>query len=283
VTTAVRNRGQIAVTSFVLFCLSLFLTAYTSKNPTVGEEGAILLAELASPLERVNASAAGIIGGWKQEYLDLVEAKRENGRLRQRLGKLELRNSELMEFQSENERLRNLLQVKETHLLEGVAARVIGFDPSNWVRGITLNKGTDHGVQVGMPVIEGRGIVGQVTAAGPKTSKVILMIDHSSSVDALVQSSRARGIVEGSGSQKAILRYVVREEKVEVGDRVITSGMDGVYPKGMLLGKVVAVRNQTKGMFQQVEILPGVDFQQLEDVFVVTGRNEENEWVPERQ
>ena len=179
-------------------------------------------------------------------------------------------NSKLMEVRSQNERLEKLLQMKDKEQVTGVIGEIIGFDPSNWVRGITIDKGTLDGIRSGMPVVSGNGIVGQVTVTSLNTSKILLITDHASGVDVLVQSTRLRGVVEGQGGDKCFLKYVLREDELLVGERIISSGMDGIYPKGFLIGTVSNSKRQTRAMFQSVTIEPAVNFSKLESVYVIT-------------
>jgi rod shape-determining protein MreC len=118
--------------------------------------------------------------------------------------------------------------------------------------------------------VHARGVVGQVIAVSPNSARILLMTDHSSGIDAIVQGSRIRGVVEGSGTQMSQLRYVTREFSIKTDELVLTSGMDGVFPKGLLLGTVSAVQSSGGGMFQTVEVRPSVDFVRLEEVLILT-------------
>jgi len=121
-----------------------------------------------------------------------------------------------------------------------------------------------------MPVIKGNALVGQVVVVSPNTSRVLLIIDHSSGVDSLIQSSRVRGVVEGLGRDVCELRYVPREEEVAIGDRIITSGVDGVYPKGLMVGLVSDVDKGAGSLFWSVKVKPAVNFSRLETVLIIT-------------
>ena len=173
----------------------------------------------------------------------------------------------------ENERLRSLLGMQKDLELSGVAANVVGYDPSGWVRSLVINQGASSGVSVGLPVVDSQGVVGQVIAAGRYSGRVLLITDHSSGVDALVQRTRARGVLEGSGESLCELSYVERNSDIISGDTIITSGMDGVYPKGLVLGTVSGVRKSSNGLFLSVEVEPQVRFAKLENVFVVTSKS----------
>jgi rod shape-determining protein MreC len=120
-----------------------------------------------------------------------------------------------------------------------------------------------------MAVVTPLGVVGQVVSATARTSKVLLLTDPNSGIDVLVQRTRSRGIVSGSLDNGAVLKYVKRSEDIQEGDRLITSGMDGVFPKGLMVGTVIKVRKQHLGLFQYIEILPAVQSSRIEEVLVV--------------
>jgi rod shape-determining protein MreC len=260
----------VAVTSFSLLCASLLLTAYSAKNPSVGRAGGVVIGELVSPINALVQLVHETFRSSWDRYVYLLGVEEENEHLRGRLQQLEGDLALLNEFRGENERLRKLLNFTEDSELKGVAGTVIGSDPTGWVRGIVIDKGTADGISVGMAVVHTRGVVGQVISTGPTSSRILLISDHSSGVDAIVQGSRVRGVVEGSGAQLCELRYVTREYPVKQGEVILTSGMDGIFPKGLIIGTVSAVEQSGGAIFQTVELKPAVDFTRLEEVLVVT-------------
>lgn len=277
---AAGNRARVVATSFFLFCISLFLTAYSAKNPSMVRSGFAVFSEFLRPVQILNSSAHSSVTGVWDGYVSLIDVKEENKRLRERLNALESANSALLEFKDENVRLRGLLGIIQEGGMDGIAARVIGYDPSNWVQAITVDRGSQHGIEPGMAVVENEGVVGQVMSTSLGTSRVLLITDHGSGVDAIVQSNRARGVLEGSGGGTCKLLYVSVGEQVAVGDRIITSGMDGVYPKGLLLGVVSEIKSRSEGLFQSIEVKPSVVFSKLENVLIVTDSSRRAE-VPE--
>ncbi|MCC6953479.1 MAG: rod shape-determining protein MreC, partial [Deltaproteobacteria bacterium] len=158
--------------------------------------------------------------------------------------------------------------------LTGVAARVIGRDPSNWAHTVTIDRGSHDGLRIGLPVVDGNAVVGQIVAVSRSSSQVLLLSDNSSAIDAIVQKSRAQGTVEGALGKKLYLRNVLREQEVLPGDRVIASGLDGVFPKGTLIGVVTRVDPAPNGVFQNVELEPSTDLVRLESVLVLIGSEE---------
>ena len=140
---------------------------------------------------------------------------------------------------------------------------------SSWFKSCLLDKGSADGVGKGMAVITPLGVVGQVVAVTPRTAKVLLLTDPNSGIDVLVQRTRARGIVSGTLDNGTVLKYVKRSEDVQEGDRLITAGTDGVFPKGMLVGIVIRASQPQIGLFQSIELLPAVQPARVEEVLVV--------------
>lgn len=217
------------------------------------------------------SAPARLIGGLRVNLDDpsdlqrqLAVLKRENEQLRQEAiaaGELRL----------ENQQLRDQLQIKVTKPeLKWIPARVIGYDANPLVRSVTISVGTRESVAEGMTVITTEGLVGRVIHAGPTTSRVLLCTDVSSSVNALLQDSRARGVVNGSQTGQLAMRYIGQGDVVRSGDRVLTSGLGGNFPPGLLVGNVVDVRQKDVDMFKEARIEPAVDFGRIEEVLVIT-------------
>jgi rod shape-determining protein MreC len=150
-----------------------------------------------------------------------------------------------------------------------VTASIIANSASTWFQSCLLDKGSDDRVRKGMAVVTPLGVVGQVVSVTPRSAKVLLITDPNSGVDVLVQRTRARGIVSGSLENGPVLKYVKRSEDIQVGDRLVTSGLDGIFPKGVMVGTVVKVRKQNLGLFQYIEVMPAVHSGRVEEVMVV--------------
>jgi rod shape-determining protein MreC len=265
----ISSKTHVGLACLALFLASLFLTAYSAKNPTVARVGsALVLKGVAPALQLAEFVRTGWSAGWNG-YVNLVHTAQENESLRQKLGDLENRVAVLSEADRENRRLRDLLNFSSQNQLRGVTAAVIGGDPSGWIKGIVIDKGRDHGVNPGMAVIHSQGVVGQVVSVASTSSKVLLVSDHASGVDVLMHNSRARGVVEGAGERVCELKFVTKDVQVRVGEQVLTSGMDGVYPKGISVGHVAEVGDSAAGLFQPIEVKPAVDFSRLEEVLVI--------------
>jgi len=205
----------------------------------------------------------------QNSYTTLSGFKGENERLRKRIQQLEGERNRLLEAEATNRRLQQLLEFRSHLPSDSVTASIIGNSASSWFQSCLLDKGSADGVNKGMGVVTPLGVVGQVVSVTGRTAKVLLLTDPSSGIDVLVQRTRARGIVSGSLDYGTILKYVKRSEDVQEGDRLITSGIDGVFPKGLLVGTVIKVRKQQLGLFQLIEVTPAVLASRTEEVLVV--------------
>lgn len=233
--------------------------------------GTVIMLEILRPFQVVSRSSLDYVSHVWQSYVALRKANEENEDLRKRIQVLEAENTELREYATENKRLSSLLGYVNEHRLKGIWARVIGYDPSVWQEAITVNRGTKDGISIGMPVVERSGVVGQIISVSQNAATILLVTDNTSGVDAIIQESRSRGVVKGRGKHQCSLEYVVRDQPVKVGDKVITSGMDQVYPKGLLIGIVSGQSTEARGLFHRLELSPSVRFPLLEDVFVIFG------------
>lgn len=239
------------------------------RNPQLGGFGKNLVLTALSPFQKLYHEFLQSTTHFWSKYVWLVGVSAENENLLDRVELLEAKNLELLEIKKENSRLRTILDFKEENSLDGLAAKVISRGFSEFVSNVVIDKGSVDGIEIGMPVIDGSSAVGQVTYVASHFSNVLLLNDLSSSVDAILQESRIRGIVEGSLDRKIFLKYVGNDEQIEIGQRVITSGYDLVYPKGLAIGVVIGVEKSDIGMFKNIEISSSANFDKLEDVFVL--------------
>ncbi len=214
--------------------------------------------------DRVIVGAADIWG----HYLYLVDTAEDNRQLTEENRTLRAVLTQSDEVRLENERLRLLLDFKETQEIDTLPARVIAEDASSWFRTVTIDKGSVQGVVEGMSVVAAEGVVGRVVRSRPRFARVLLLTDASSAVASLLQDNRARGVCRGKG-EYLVFDFVLRQEEVTVGDRVVTSGMGGIFPKGLVVGNVKSVDRQEFGLFQVIEVAPTVDFSHLEEVLVM--------------
>jgi rod shape-determining protein MreC len=201
-------------------------------------------------------------------YLYLIDTAEDNRHLIEANRTLRAVLTESDEVRLENERLRLLLEFKETQEIATLPALVIAEDASSWFRTVTIDKGSDHGVLEGLPVVVAEGVVGRVVRSSPRYSRVLLITDASSAVASLLQKNRTRGVCRGQGEQ-LVFDFVLRQKDVKIDDRVVTSGMGGIFPKGLVVGHIKSVDRQEFGLFQEIKVAPAVDFSLLEEVLVL--------------
>jgi rod shape-determining protein MreC len=229
--------------------------------------------EVIGPVQAVISKTFGYVGTFKEKYIDLLHVREENEKLKQELLQNRIENIKYREALATNVRLQKLLELKESLPPPTVTAEIIGKDPSLWFRTLTINRGSSDGVQKGMPVVTVEGVVGQILTSSPNYSKVLLATDPNSAVDVITQKTRVQGIVKGMGSSAFSLNYVLQSAEVEKDDFVLTSGLGGVFPKGLLVGTVSGVTKSRRGMFQKIAITPAVDFSQLEHLIIIMKKN----------
>jgi rod shape-determining protein MreC len=201
-------------------------------------------------------------------YFDLVGARQENLQLRQTLEEYRQKEVRYQEAQQALTRLEGLLELKRQVALPVIGARVIAYDPSLWSRCALIDQGKAQGVKNGLPVLAPEGIVGRVVETYPQYAKVMLIVDRKSGADAMVQRSRVRGILQGKGGNRCSLDFVPKNADVQVDDLVLASGLGGIYPKGLVFGKVSQANKKKPGVFQEIEVTPTVDLSTLEEVLV---------------
>lgn len=263
-------RNRVLLTSGLLLILSLHLIT-TGVHPgdlAARPESAIL--EMIRPLDagfiHFSSGASAIVN----DYLDLIHVREENARLRTQLAQVTSDRARLAELEAENRHLSELLDLKDVLGLNAVAANVIGSDATGLSHTLILASGESEGLRAGMAVLSNQGVVGKIIAVSPHASRVLLIDDHNSALDGFDQRSRARGIVAGMVDDGLILKYTDRSQDIRDGDSVVTSGLDGIFPRGLLVGTIKNVRREGPGLFLRVTIAPAVEFKGLEQVLVVT-------------
>ena len=222
-----------------------------------------------SPFIKLTAVTMGGLGTVWHDYVDLRNVRQENLRLQREAAVLQRRIDQLQEQVLETQRLQGLLAMREAWQAEFVAARVVGKDATNWFKTILIDRGSRAGVSRNMPVAAPDGLVGRVIEVTPSTARVQLITDPVSAAGALMQRTRVTGIVVGSLGAGLRIRYLPLLADVVVGDEVVTSGMGGVFPKGIPIGRVTAVERKSGALFQEANVQPRVDLSRLEEVVVL--------------
>ena len=263
------NKKMLIGGVILLVVANIVILSITSRQRRFSFGPVPVLIAVVAPFQAGATWSIQFTGNIWRRYFSLVSVARENERLRQALARAAQENNKQRETALTNQRLRSLLNFTKTISGEQLAAEVVGLDPSSWFKSAIINKGTFDGITKGMPVVIPEGIVGQIAEVSGHYAKVLLAIDRNSAVDALVQRSRARGIIKGNASDQYRFKYVLRKNDVQVGDTIISSGMDGVFPKGIRIGAVTDIVRQNSGIFQEVTVTPHVDFEKLEEVLVI--------------
>jgi rod shape-determining protein MreC len=256
--------GLIVLLAASIMVLSLPVRPTDATRHTDGIAMAVL-----GPFQKALTGSIRFVQGVWSHYFHLVSTAKENGKLREALSRAIEEKNQYQEAALSNERLRRLLDLKTSLPHQMLAAEVIGRDPSPWFKTIIIDKGSKEGVAAAMPVVIPEGIVGQVVESAGGYAKVLLIADQNSAVDAIVQRTRARGIIKGGLSGKCSFDYVLRKDEIGVGDIVISSGVDGVFPKGLRIGEVSEIIKRNAGVFQDVTITSYVDFEKIEEVFII--------------
>jgi rod shape-determining protein MreC len=269
-----RKRGgrfrtfRIVLLSGVLLTIGLIFLVFIFGDQKVGPMHKLLL-ESAGPVQKIVSRATGSIQSLKKNYIDLLSVREEKNRILQELQKCRAIAYQHRKAVATNARLQKLLDFKESSGLPTLAVRIIGKDPSLWFRSVVVDRGSSEGVAKGMPVVTGDGIVGQVYSTSPNYAKVLLSIAPSSALDVLLQESRVRGILKGTGGNTYRLEYVLKTVEVSKGDHVVTAGYGGLFPTGLPVGVVSKVIKKRRGMFLEIEVTPAVNFETLEDLLII--------------
>ena len=248
---------------------ALLLTTLRTRPDSRTSFFEALVLSVVMPLqEAVNGVTQSIDDFWNG-YVNLIQIRSENLRLRQQLVELQGELHHYQEAYLQQQRLRDLLDFRSPAFPNPVVAEVVGIDPSQWAEAVTINKGTSDHIRKDLAVVTHRGLVGRTVEIAPFYAAVLLLTDRRSAIDALVQRTRARGIVVGKSRRFCELRYVDFHTDIQVGDTIISSGLGEVYPKGLLIGTVVSVRQKSYELFHDVKVKPAVDLAKLEEVLVL--------------
>jgi rod shape-determining protein MreC len=274
------RRNRVVLTSGLLLLISLLLfSAGARTQRRIDPFGSVVL-DAMRPLQSTTATVIeAVVGVWRT-YVALIGVNEENQRLRRRIVELEQQAVRLSEVEQTDRRLEALLKLRSSFDGDLQAAQIIGRDPLPWFSTMTVNRGEADGVHKNAAVLSPLGVVGQITTTGAHSARVLLITDHNSGVDALVQRSRARGIVEGALDGGCVMKYLKRGEDVEVGDRVVTSGLDGIFPKGIIIGEVTRVTRGNRGLLQVADIKPAVPLDHIEEVLIARGSVQKKEATP---
>ena len=271
----IRNNPGLAIFLFLGLLVVVFLFPELQKRPLhfLAQPFVFLLTKTQAGFTYLGQG----IGNFWTGYIHLTSVQRENQQLKKDLVRALRANILLEEAAHTRTQLGQSLEFKNQNADSLLMASVIGRDVSNWYRTVKINKGTRDGVAAEMGVIVPMGVVGRVIESSRTTSRVLLLTDRNSAVAGRVQRTRDEALVQGTERGLARLQYLSLLAKAKEGDFVITSGLAGVFPKGLLIGSLGAVTKEKHALFQQAELRPRVDFSRLEEVLVITSLNPSEE------
>ncbi len=253
----------IAVLALVL--ASLVLDGIQANNPIRDA-----FSYVAAPVQYGVAAVERAFSGVAERMHSRQTLVEENRALREENDELRKQIVLLQEAELENESLRRLLEFKQAAPTQQLlAAEVIGRDPNNLLGYLVIDRGRNDGIEVNMPVLAADGLVGRISSVTDNSATVLLITDPSSSVSALVQRSRATGVVQGAQGHRLVLRYVTQDSSIERGDIVISSGLGGNLPTRLVIGQVVEVLQTEASMFKEAVLVPAVSAADLERVMVL--------------
>ena len=267
-----RNFSNIVVLVTVLFLQIIGLGIQVKRPKDAGSSVRLIrvwAVTIITPFQRGVVHSEEWVSGVWHNYFDLRNVRSENGQLKDELARMRLEQVRLIEDANQARRLQLLLGFKEQYMSQTMAAQVIGTTGSEFSRGIYIDKGSHDGVKPDMPVITPDGIVGKVLRVFPTTSLVLMISDPTSGAGVILEKSRLQGILKGTSNGDTIMHNVMSDEKVEVGERILTSGGDGVFPKGLPVGTVAAVA-PGPDLFLNIRVKPAAQISRVEEVLVIT-------------
>jgi rod shape-determining protein MreC len=229
-----------------------------------------VIMDVAAPVQKGVAMPFEAMRTAWNRYVAVLDAERENEALHSEITRLVEDNLQLREALVASGRLQRIAEMRELYAIRH--AELVGVDASPWFRSALVDRGQEQGVRSGMPVISEQGLVGLVTATSRSSAKVMLVLDRQTAIDGVIQRSRSRGIVRGRGSDELEFEFVARGSDVRLNDVVITSGLGGVYPKGLHIGAITEISDPGARLLQTATIRPAVDFGRLEQVSVMLRR-----------
>lgn len=263
----------------VLSLVSVLLLTFYIREGDAGPIHAIRagVTTITSPVRSLGATIAAPFNGLGNIFANLTASQETLEELRQENSELTARVAELSEAEETATRLEGLLELRSTYNLQSTAARIVGTSSDAWSRTVTIDKGSLDGIAINMPVTDSVGVIGQVIEVAPTSSVVRLITDEASGVSAMVQSTRAQGMLQGQPDGTLRLEYVSVDSDVREGDIIVTSGIGGVYPKGLPLGTVASVDRDANALYYTIVVSVASTTENNEEVLVITSLTEEQQ------
>jgi rod shape-determining protein MreC len=264
------REGRAVFVLIPLLIMHLVLLSLQITDPA----GVLLIRKIVltaqSPLIDTSSQISDAIRSVWANYIELHGAREENRQLQGTIRQLSLQQKQMEEMREENNRLRQLLSVTELSPVATLGARVVARTPDFLSNILYINRGQKDGIRVNAPVMSGSGIVGRVVLLSSQDAQVQLITNPDASVGVMLERTRQPGVLRGSGNSLLEMNYISNTEQVEQGDWVVTSGLDGVYPKGLPVGRVVESR-KGNSVFLVIKVEPSTDLIHLEEVSVLRG------------
>lgn len=260
-------RGALLI--FVFITVFLYIFSLNFRTPDRMDFLQRSVTETLSPPLKFFGGVLYSIEQFARDYIWLKNLRTENEALKKEVSQLEGRLTSYHEAYIENLRLRRLLDFKSSIKAETVAAQVVMHDMTGWFQTLIIDKGVRDGISPDMPVVNDEGLVGRTLDVSDRNCRVLLVTDPGSAVDAVVQRNRVRGILAGKDANGCLLKYVRGNLDIQVGDLVVSSGKDGVYPKGLRLGVVQGAYKDPVDLFQRIDVKPLVRLSALEEVLII--------------
>ncbi len=273
-----KNLSLIIVIVVIIGLIALMVYTETGKEKAWMVENA--LGQVLTPIQRSLYSVSSYIYNLFAGIGQRSTMKEEYEKLKARVSELEKELYRLEELEKQNQRLKELAMfLDENKEIVVTGANVIGKNPGIWFNNITIDKGSKHGVAVNMAVVTNEGLVGRVIEVGDNWSKVRTIVDGKSAVSGIIQRNRDNGLLKGNntlGSEDGLCEmiYLPEDSNVAPGDKVLTSGLGEIFPKGIYIGEVIEVTKDKRDLYKTAIVKPGVDFQRLEEVLVITNKDD---------
>lgn len=261
----------------VLCVISLLLLTFYLREGDTGPIHALRggVMTVTSPVRMLGSAVAAPFGALGNIAQNATASSETLSELKKRNEELTAKVAELSEAQETAERLEKLVGLKSTYSLESTAARIIGSTGDAWTDSVIIDKGSASGFEVGMPVCSSGGVIGQIIEVSANTSTVRLITDDQSGVSAMIQGSRAQGVLQGQADGTLRLEYVVSDAEVATGDIVITSGIGGTFPKGLPLGTVASIDRAPNAVYYTIVVRAASSAESNEEVLVITSVSED--------
>jgi rod shape-determining protein MreC len=257
----------------LIFTMFFFSTSHpTKKELSILEK---IVYTLSQPVEIIFLSTSHYIYSTYHSFIDLKDARKEADELHRENAELKVKIRTLDDIVLENNRLRKLLNLTDRTSVKFVTCEVTSSDPSFVYKNVRINQGSRNGLQPGMGVVAEEGVIGVIMRVSVDHSDVLLLVDPNSNLDVIVARNRRRGVIQGSMADSMQFKYLERGSSILVGDEIVTSGLTGAFPSGILVGKVTNIRVSSDGVSQIIEVKPAVDFSDISEALVLLNPNRE--------